>query len=165
MNNWFEVKVKCVRQQEDGTFKRITEPYLIQGMTFGDVETRTTEVVGSSVRGEFVVDSIKRFTVHDIFGYDDSDVWYKSTISFKSEEDGGKGKKVSQTFLTAASSVKEGTERLVESLQGMMIDYEITGTVVTPLMDIIPFDTEENKELIPFTIVDLKDVTDKFLQD
>jgi hypothetical protein len=151
MNNWFEVKVKYTKQvEEDGSFKRVSEPYLIQGMTFGDVETRTTAEVGSSIRGEFVVDSIKRFTVHDIFGYDDSDVWYKSTISFKSEEDGGKGKKVSQTFLTAASSVKEATERLVENLQGMMIDYEVTGTVVTPLMDIIPFDTEEGEEITDF---------------
>ena len=29
MNNWFTVKVKYTKQLENGTFKRVSEPYLL----------------------------------------------------------------------------------------------------------------------------------------
>ena len=43
MNNWFTVKVKYTKQLENGTFKRVSEPYLLCAMTFTDAETRIYE--------------------------------------------------------------------------------------------------------------------------
>ena len=34
MINWFTVKLKYTKQLEDGTLKRVTEPYMLSGMTF-----------------------------------------------------------------------------------------------------------------------------------
>lgn len=154
MNNWFEVKVRYTRQQEDGTFKRISEPYLLAAMTFGNAEERIYEELGSIVRGEFNVTAIKKETIHDIFHYEDADVWYKSTISYESmgDGDGGKGKAVKQTFLVTAHSVKEATERINESLKGLMADYVIKGTVESPIVDVFPFNSdEEGKVWIEYT--------------
>lgn len=139
-NNWMTVKVKLTRQMDDGTFKRVSEQYLFASMNFSDAEQRTYEELGAFVRGEFIVSGITRTDVHDIFDYEDSDVWYKCTIKFSSEaEEGSKSKKVSQTMLVSAHSVKEANARLIESLNGMMIDYEITGVVVSPIVEIFPF--------------------------
>ena len=144
-NNWFEVKVKYTKMMSDGTFKRVSEPFLVAAVSFGDAESRIYEELGSIVRGEFNVTAIKKETIHDIFHYEDADVWYKSTISFESmgDEDGGKGKAVKQTFLVTAHSVKEATERINESLKGLMVDYTIKGTVESPIMDVFPFNSEE----------------------
>lgn len=146
-NNWMTVKVKYIKQQEDGTFKKVSEPYLLASMTFGQAEERVYQELGAFIRGEFIVSSITRTDVHDIFDYEDSDVWYKCTIKFSSEaEEGSKSKKVSQTMLVSAHSVKEANARLIESLNGMMIDYEITGVVVSPIVEIFPFsdNSEDN---------------------
>ena len=77
MINWFTVKLKYTKQLEDGTLKRVTEPYLLAGMTFTDVEARIYEELGSSIRGEFLVTGIARTDIHEIFSIDGSNVWYK----------------------------------------------------------------------------------------
>ncbi|HRP53378.1 MAG TPA: DUF4494 family protein, partial [Fluviicola sp.] len=47
MNNWFTTKVKYTKQLEDGSFKRVSEPYLVAAMTFTDAEARIYEELGS----------------------------------------------------------------------------------------------------------------------
>lgn len=152
MNSWFTVKVKYTKQLEDGTFKRVSEPYLLAAMTFTDAEARIYEELGSIIRGEFLVTDISRTDVHDIFHYEDADTWYKCIITYEAGGDGGeegaKAKKVSQTFLVTAHSVKDAYERLKESLGGMMIDYNIKSVVLSPLVDVFPFGDDEEKQKV-----------------
>ena len=142
MNNWFTVKVKYTKQLENGTFKRVSEPYLLAAMTFTDAEARIYEELGAIIRGEFNVVGIARTELHDIFHYEDSDVWYKCKITFESEgggEDGGKAKKVAQNFLISAHSVKDAYERMKESMQGMLVDFQIPSIIVSPIVEVFPF--------------------------
>lgn len=147
MNSWFTVKVKYTKQLDNGTFKRVSEPYLLAAMTFTDAEARIYEELGSLIRGEFIVTGISRTDIHDIFHYEDSDVWFKCKISYESEADGGedsKAKKVTQNFLVSAHSVKEAYERLKESLGGLMIDFGVPAISQSPLVDIFPFVDNES---------------------
>jgi hypothetical protein len=140
MNNWFTVKVKYTKQLENGTFKRVTEPYLLASMTFTDAEARIYEELGSIIRGEFQVIGIARTEIHDIFHHEDSDEWFKIKISFKSDgEEGSKGKKVSQSFLISAFSVNDACERLKGCLKGLMLEYTMTSAVVSPIVEIFPY--------------------------
>jgi hypothetical protein len=140
MNNWFTVKVKYTKQLENGTFKRVTEPYLLASMTFTDAEARIYEELGSIIRGEFQVIGIARTEIHDIFHHEDSDEWFKIKISFKSDgEEGNKGKKVSQSFLISAFSVNDACERLKGCLKGLMLEYTMTSAVVSPIVEIFPY--------------------------
>ena len=138
MNQFFLVKVKYTKQQDNGTFKRVTEPYLLAAYTFTDAEARIYDELGSLIKGEFIVQSIARYEVEDILSYDDADVWYKTTISYKDGESEDGGKVVKKVFLTSAHSVKEATERIVEGLATLMVDYKITGTIETSIIDIFP---------------------------
>lgn len=140
MNSWFTVKVKYTRQLENGTFKRVSEPYLLAAMSFTDAEARIYEELGSRIRGEFNVVGISRTELHDIFVYDDADTWYKCKITYeKMDEDGEKNKKISQQFLVSAHSVKDAFERIQESLGTYMIDFEIPSITVSPIVEIFPF--------------------------
>ncbi len=148
MSNWFTVKVKYTKQLEDGSFKSVSEPYLLNAMSFTDAETRIYEELGNLIRGEFLVTGISRADFHDIFKYDDTETWYKVKISFESGgEDGGKAKKVSQNFLISANSVKEAYDRMNESLNGMMIDYGIPSIALSPIVEIFPFNDENQDQV------------------
>ena len=148
MNSWFIVKVKYTKQLENGSFKRVSEPYLLAAMTFTDAEARIYEELGSAIKGEFSVMNIARADFHDIFQYDDSDVWYKCKVVYESaSEDGDKNKKVSQNFLVSASSVKEAYDRIQESLSTLMVDFEIPTISVSPIVDIFPFTEEMDREI------------------
>ena len=147
MNNWFTVKAKYTKQLENGTFKRVTEPYLLAAMTFGDAENRIYEELGEIVRGEFSVTAITKTELHDIFSVDTSDVWYVCKIKFKSDSDESRGKVVIQTFLVGAISVKDANDRLKEELSTLMVDYEITSVAVSPIVEIFPFEEVLDEEI------------------
>lgn len=148
MNNWFTVKVKYTKQLENGALKRVSEPYLLAAMTFTDAEARIYEELGAVIRGEFAVTGIARTEIHDIFAYDDADVWYKAKVKYENfDADSEKAKKVTQNFLVSAHSVKEAFERLQESLQGLMVDFEIPSIMVSPIVEIFPFQENLDREI------------------
>ena len=66
MESWFTVKLKYTKQLDNGTLKRVTEPYLIAAMTFTDAEARIYEELGNAIRGEFMVSGIaeRRFITY-----------------------------------------------------------------------------------------------------
>lgn len=148
MNNWFTVKVKYTKQLDNGALKRVSEPYLLAAMTFTDAEARVYEELGSVIRGEFAVTGIARTEIHDIFAYDDADVWYKAKMKYENfDADSEKAKKVTQTFLVSAHSVKEAYERLNESLKGLMVEYEIPSIIVSPIVEIFPYQENLDREI------------------
>lgn len=148
MNNWFTVKVKYTKQLEDGTFKRVTEPYLLAAMSFTDAEARIFEELGPQIRGEFTVTGISRTEIHDIFHYEDADVWYKVKVQYETTDpDASKAKKVSQNFLVSAHSVKDAYERIRESLSTLMVDFIIPNIAQSPIVDIFPYREELDKEI------------------
>jgi hypothetical protein len=158
MNNWFTVKLKYNKELENGSFKRVSEPYLLAAMSFTDAETRIFSELGDLIRGEFTVSNIARTEFHDIFHYEDSDTWYKCRISFQSETDESeKAKKVSQNFLVSANSVKEAYERIQESLSGMMVDYDILSIILSPIVEIFPYVEELDKEISRVPITKMED--------
>jgi len=148
MNNWFTVKVKYTKQLDNGTFKRVSEPYLLAAMTFTDAEARIYEELGSIIRGEFNVVGIARTEIHDIFAYDDADVWYKVKIAYESEAgEEEKKKKVSQNFLVSAHSVKDAYERIKESLSTLLVDFQIPSIIVSPIVEIFPYAENLDREI------------------
>jgi hypothetical protein len=148
MNNWFTVKVKYTKQLENGAFKRVTEPYLLAAMTFTDAEARIYEELGQIIRGEFNVVGITRTEIHDIFLYDDADVWYKVKLTYDSvDAEAEKAKKVTQNFLVSASSVKEAYDRIKESLSTLLVDFVIPMITVSPIVEIFPYQEELDKEI------------------
>ncbi len=148
MNSWFTVKVKYTKQLDNGALKRVSEPYLIAAMTFTDAEARIYEELGTIIRGEFHVVGITRTELHDIFVYDDADVWYKVKVKYETADaDSEKTRKVTQNFLVSAGSVKEAYERIKESLSTLMVEFEIPSITVSPIVDIFPFAEEMDREI------------------
>jgi len=144
MNNWFQVKVKFTKEFQDGTLKRVTEPYLINAMSFTEAEARIYKEVGEFVRGEFSVNAIIKIDYADIFHFDDAEVWYKAKVSYVSEDaDSGKEKRISNNYLVSAHNVKEAYERVEDSLKGLMITWETPVITKTDLVEIFPYEPSD----------------------
>jgi hypothetical protein len=62
-------------------------------------------------------------------------------------DDSEKKKKVTQQFLVSAHSVKDAFDRIQESLSTMMVDFIIPSIVVSPIVDIFPYNEELDKEI------------------
>lgn len=144
MNSWYTVKVKFTKEFTDGTLKRVTEPYLVSSVSFTDAEARIYKEVGEYVRGEFQVTSIAKTDYADIFFYEDAETWYKCKVAYITEDaDSGKEKKVNQNFLVSAHTIKEASERIEESMKGLMGDTNVSAITETPIVEIFLFEAPD----------------------
>jgi len=148
MNSWYTVKIKYIKELEDGRLKSVSEPYLVDSVSFTDAEARMYEEVGSQVRGEFLITGITKTDYADIFYYDDCDEWYKCKVTYESmDADSGKSKNVSNNYLVTAASVHQAYERINESLSEMLVTIEIPSIALSPIVEVLPYVPSADVEL------------------
>lgn len=146
MSTWHIVKVKFTKEFQDGTLKRVTEPYLVNAGSFTEAEAIIYKEVGEFIRGEFMVTGIVKQNICDIFQYDDSDLWHKCKVRYTTEDDNGKEKKVTNDFLVSAPTAKDAYERVQDSLKGMMSVFEIPSVAVTKIVEVLAAPTDEETD-------------------
>ena len=149
-NNYFIVKVKYTRQLDNGSFKRVSEPYLVAGFSFTDAEASIYENLGTVIRGEFTVTDIKRVEYHDIFDETGgtADKYFVAKISYESVDmDSDKAKRVTQSFLVGATTIEQATDVIKEELSTLMVDFKIIGITESPIVEIFPIKEQLDKEI------------------
>lgn len=108
MHNWFECKVSYEKIMEDGKQKKVTEPYLVDALSFTEAEARIIEELTPFISGEFVIKDIKRAKLSEIFFNENGDRFYKIKVYFITlDEKSGAEKKTAAQMLTQASNLKE----------------------------------------------------------
>ena len=113
MHNWFECKVSYEKIMEDGKQKKVTEPYLVDALSFTEAEARIIEELTPFISGEFVIKDIKRAKLSEIFFNENGDRFYKIKVYFITlDEKSGAEKKTATQMLTQASNLKEAIEVL-----------------------------------------------------
>ncbi len=145
MANWFECKVRYDKLQENGAAKKVTEPYLVDALSFTEAESRITEEQRPFISGEFSVSAVKRTKIAEIFFNDEGDRWYLVKVGFITidEKTAVEKRSVSQ-ILVQASGFKKALDNFLEGMKGTMADYEIVSITETPLMDVYKMKVEES---------------------
>ena len=137
---WFECKVRYDRMQENGSIKKVNEPYLVDALTFTEAEARIIEEITPFMTGAFEVSDIKRARYAEIFeapGDDSRDRFFRAKLVFITlDEKSGKERKTSQNILIQASDLRDAVKRLDEGMKGSMMDYTIASIAETAIMDI-----------------------------
>ena len=151
MHNWFLCKVSYEKILENGMQKKVTEPYLVDALSFTEAEARIIEEMSPFITGEFTVSAVGRAKLSEVFFNKDGDRYYKAKIHFITlDEKSGIEKKTAAQMLVQASNLKEAITVLEEGMKGTLADYTIASIAETQIMDVYPFDpstqTDENKE-------------------
>ncbi len=137
MANWFECKVRYDKVQENGSVKKVNEPYLVDALSFTEAEARITEEQTPYISGEFSVSAVKRTKIAEIFFVDGGDRWYMVKVGFITiDEKTAVEKRTTSLILVQASNFKEAYDNFVKGMAGTMADYEILSISETPLMDV-----------------------------
>lgn len=147
MSEWFECKVKYEKTLENGMQKKVTEPYLVDALSFTEAERRFLEEIEPFMSGEFQITDIKRAKFAELFETDEetADRWFKAKVSFITlDEKTAVEKKSSQNILIQASDLRDAVKRLDKGMEGTMADYEIASVAETPIMDVFHYKAERN---------------------
>jgi hypothetical protein len=140
MHNWFECKISYEKALENGMQKRVTEPYLVDALSFTEAENRIIELIRPFITGEFIVTDIKRARLSEIFFNENGDRFYRIKVYFIAlDEKSGAEKKTAAQMLVQASTLKEAIAGLEEGMKGTMADYTVASIVETQLIDVFPY--------------------------
>lgn len=146
MNNWFECKVSYMKMLENGMQKKVTEPYLVDALSFTEAEARIIEEMKPYITGDFTVTDIKRARLSELFFNENGDRFYKIKVYFITlDEKSGAEKKTAVQMLSQASDLKEAIAVLEEGMKGTMADYTIASVSETMIMDVFPFSLSDSK--------------------
>lgn len=78
---WFTTKVRYEKTRENGSLKTITEPYLVDALSFTEAEARITNEMMPYTSGAFSVSAVKRSNISEIFWDENGDHFYKAKIN------------------------------------------------------------------------------------
>ena len=137
MANWFECKVRYDKLQENGAVKKVTEPYLVDALSFTEAEARIIDEQTPYITGEFSVSAVKRTKIAEIFWNEEGDKWYLVKVAFITiDERSGVEKRSTSQILVQAKDFKNALDTFLEGMKGTMADFEIVGINETPLIDV-----------------------------
>jgi hypothetical protein len=138
--NWFECKIRYEKTQENGMIKKVTEPYLVDALSFTEAEARIIKEMTPFISGEFTVADITRANISEIFEDETGDKWYKAKILFITiDERSAAEKKTASYMMVQASDFDTAKDNLSEGMKGTMADYTIDTITETKIMDIFPY--------------------------
>lgn len=122
---------------ENGVVKKVTEPYLVDALSFTEAESRIIEEQTPFISGDFSVSAVKRTKISEIFWDDSADKWYLVKVAFVTiDEKTAVEKKTSTLILTAGNDLKDAYDNFMAGMEGTMADFEIQSIAETPLMDV-----------------------------
>ncbi len=145
MHNWFECKIRYEKTMENGLVKKVTEPYLVDALSFTEAEKRIIEEMTPFISGEFTVSDIKRANYSELFtsSEDAADRWFKCKLFFITlDEKNGTEKKTSTQILVQAADLRDSVKKLDEGMKGTLADYVISSIAETAIIDVYPYKVE-----------------------
>lgn len=137
MASWFECKARYDKMMENGVLKKVTEPYMVDALSFTEAEARIIEELTPFVSGEFVVSAVKKTKISEIFWDDSADKWYLVKVAFITidEKTAVEKKSISQ-ILVAGTDFKGAYDNFMEGMKGTMADFDIVSINETAIMDV-----------------------------
>lgn len=137
MANYFETKVTFDKVIENGAVKKVTEPYLVDALSFTEAEARTIEEVSPFMSGDFTVKACRRTRITEIFN-PGAERYYLAKLAFITidEKSATEKRSVSQ-ILVGAESFGTAITNLYNGMKGTMADFEIVSIAETQIMDVL----------------------------
>lgn len=139
MPEWFQTKVKFLKQMDNGLVKAVTEQYIVDAMSFTEAEARITMEVADNQR-EVTMMSIAKSNIREVVFYGDTELWHKAKVTYiVADEESEKEKKVTTYLLVNAENVHEAYERVQEHLKEMLVPFRVPKIEESPIVEVYPF--------------------------
>lgn len=148
-NTWFECKIRYEKVMENGKTKKVTEPYLVDALSFTEAEARIIEEITPFVSGEFTVSDIKRANYSELFPSEEesADRWFKCKLAFITlDEKTGAEKRTNTNVLVQAADLRQAVKNLDEGMKGSMVDYAIVTMAETAIMDVYQYTANDKSD-------------------
>jgi hypothetical protein len=139
MNSVFSVNVKYLKLVEGGEgYKKINETFLVNGVSYTDVEAKITEEMQMRTKEEFFIQSIKREKYSYVLTNDeDGGYFFNAVVSYSSlDDDGDNQKKITINMCVETSHIDKVSEIVSKVLEGT-VDFSLKKVIETKIIYVI----------------------------
>ena len=148
--NWYQVKARLERVQDDGSQKIVSENYLVQAFSFGMAEGAIQKEIASFASGEFDIVAVARKNYSEVIesnlGNEIADKWYKCKVNLVTlNERSGKEKKTSQFFLVNANTAMAAHELVDEFMMSSVSNYEVEQVDETKILEVFKVASKDDE--------------------
>lgn len=148
MQNWFEGKVTYDKTKENGEIAKVTEPYLVDALSFTEAEARLIEELKPFISGEFTIADIKRARISELFFNGNGDRYYQAKVSFMTLDEKTGGEKITNAKMIAqACDFDEAVAVIKKGMEGTLADWKLAELKETQIMDVFPYSEEDKKKI------------------
>jgi len=143
MSTYYECKVKYRKTTENGTQKVVTEPYLVDAISFTEAESRINEKMREYISEEFKVTNIRVVNYAEIHPCENHDRWFKSKVTLIAyDEETGKERKQNLFLLVGAATVDGAFHNTIFAMKNTLGDFSVTSVSETAIVDVFPYVSE-----------------------
>lgn len=136
---WFECKVRYDKMLENGSVKKVTEPYLVDALSFTEAEARIIQEIQPFMSGDFSIPAIKKTNIAEIFPDDTADKWWLVKYNIISIDEKSAVERKSAVYVMVQADSQQGaTDSFNKGMKGTMADFEIEKVAETKIMDVYP---------------------------
>ena len=119
MHTWFECKIRYEKTMENGMNKKVTEPYLVDALSFTEAEARIIEEMELNAMEPVMAQCCFESAELLVNGFD--------TLRIR---------------WVQAADLRDAVKKLDEGMKGTMADYQIASVAETAIMDVYPYSAE-----------------------
>ncbi|MEO9806649.1 MAG: DUF4494 domain-containing protein [Reichenbachiella sp.] len=162
MKIWYQCKAKYAKENDEGMLKQTSELHLVDAVSYTDAESRIYGAMERTVSGEFQIMTIAKTNIGEVINFEDADYWYKCKVQYSTVDgDSEKEVKITTYILTSAENVKQAYERVEQSLDNMLVPFEISSIAKTNIVEVFPQMDDE----IPDNLTPLSESQEEFEAD
>ena len=162
-NEFYSATVRHTKQMENGTFKRVSEPFLLVANSYTDAEAIIYKEVIEYLRGECKVKIAKQRIEQFLNADSTAETIFKIVVAYEVWNDNGESKKKNKiNYAVKAETITEAIELVREDYEKFtMVDGVVINNITrTDFVDYFSaqdaefVETEEIKSTISFNSVD-----------
>ena len=139
MNSVFSVSVKYLKLMENGDgYKKMNEVFLVNAVSYTDVEAKITEEMKMRTKEEFFITRIKREKYSYVLTNDeDGGYFFNAVVSYSSlDEDADNQKKITMNMCVETSHIDKVSE-IVSNVLKDTVDYTLKKVIETKIIYVI----------------------------
>ena len=133
---FFNIKVKYLKQLEDQSIKKVSELYVLKAYSFTDAEAQITRELESTIP-EFNITACNPFNIQDVRLDESKDNFFKVKIAYEDTDiETGKTKKIIENYIIQGNEIWDITNSVSQLLSGSVMDYTIENIQLTKIKDV-----------------------------
>lgn len=138
MAQYYEVRIRYDKTQENGSVKRVTERYLADSLSCTEAVERVTAELRPFISGDFLATQVRQTPIAEVFNIGGERYYLVKAGFITIDEKTAVEKRSISQILVGAPDFTNAVEEFNDGMKGTMADFEVVSIAETQIVEVFP---------------------------